>query len=215
MRLFAKIGRCVKLTNFYRDFVHDVRANKHNNNAITLNIIGSGASGESPSVCLSTSSNEKWLFNCGEDCQRLLIERNEKVSRIKHIFVTQTKWNCIGGISCISRMINNTQGWLPMFHGPKQLYKCIKRMLCLSILSELDFRPIDCNQKKFFEDDSLRIDFISITPNGINHGWDRYARDMNEILIFVGEVKAQPENVKPSHFMSKIADYLLLFHVVE
>lgn len=205
MRLFAQIARCTKLSNFYRDFVHDVKSKKRLNQVVSLNIIGSGASGESPSVCLSTRKNEKYLFNCGEDCQRLLTEQEMKISRIKHIFVTQTKWNCIGGISCISRITNSTQGWLPMLHGPKQLYKCIKRILCLSILSELDFKPIDCNLKNFFENDNLRIDFISISPNGMNHGQDRHLRGLSEVLVFVGEVKALPNDLNSSHFMSKIA----------
>lgn len=197
MRLFTKIARCVKLTNFYRELVHDVKLSQHQNKVISLKIIGSGSVGESPSVCLSTSNNEKYLFNCGEDCQRLLTDQDEQISRIKHIFITQTKWNCIGGILYICRNVNNTQGWLPKLHGPKQLYKCIKRILCLSTLSELDFKPIDCNWTNFFENDALRIDFLSIKPNESRSG-----SRSNEVLVFVGKSKIHSSKAM-AQFMSK------------
>lgn len=197
MRLFTKIARCVKSTHFYREFGQDVKLSQHKNKLISLNIIGSGSVGESPSICLSTSNNEKYLFNCGEDCQRLLFDQDEQISRIKHIFITQTKWNCIGGILYICRIINNTQGWLPKLHGPKHLYKCIKRILCLSTLSELDFKPIDCNWKNFFENDALRIDFISIKPNE-----NALGNRSNEVLVFVGKSKAQSSE-SMTQFMSK------------
>lgn len=202
MQIFAKLLRCGKLLNFYRSYSNRVQLNE----CISLSVIGSGAFGESPSVCLSTpNNNESYLFNCGEDCQRLLTARRIKISSIKHIFVTQTKWHCIGGISGVGRTINNAKGWLPMLHGPKQLYKCIKRILCLSILSELDFRPIDCNFNRFFENDHLRIEFVSINENKQNDQQSNM-RDVHEVLIFIGEVKAKPsldpKSKSRTHFMS-------------
>lgn len=172
---------------------------------IALNVIGSGAPGEEASICLTTSNKEKYLFNCGEGCQRLLIGQKEKLSQINHIFVTQNKWNCIGGISGISATINASKGGLPMFHGPKDLYKCLKRILCLSILSELDFKPNHCNSNNFFEDDVLRIDFTSITPNEAKKN-DQLLRDTNEVLAFTCEVKTQAEEHDdvPAHFMGMI-----------
>lgn len=186
MHIFVKLLRTSKFTNFYRGFSNQRQLNK----CISLNVIGSGALGESPSICLSIANNENYLFNCGEDCQRLLTQRQIKISTIKHIFVTQTKWHCIGGISMVGRTINNAKGWLPKFHGPKQLYKCIKRILCLSILSELDFRPIDCNSKGFFENDHLRIEFVSIKANEQNDQ-QKNMRDIHEVLLFIVELKAK------------------------
>lgn len=195
MRFFSKIVRCSKITNFYRYFVNDVKSNKNRTKPIALNIIGSGAPGEPASVSLSISNHDKYLFNCGEDCQRLFVDQGKNISRIKHIFITQTRWNCIGGISILSKVINQSQGWLPTFHGPKRIYKSIKRILCLSILSELDFKPIHCNVEKFFEDDSLRIDFISISVEIASKVIPNYrCRDENEVFAFIGEVKAQTEN---------------------
>lgn len=187
MRLFNRIHRCAKLTNFYRKLANDVKSNT--SKAVTLQVVGSGALGESPSVCLS-ANNEKYLFNCGEDCYRLLIDQKTKISSIKHILVTQIKWNCIGGISCLSKEIKTTTGDLPMFHGPKQLYKSIKRILCLSILSELDFKPIDCNPEKFYENDILRIDFISVKVQSA----DSQTKIPDEVLAFVGQLKPQQRN---------------------
>lgn len=209
MRLFSEISRCTKLTNFYRTFASDVKSIKSSTNAIALNVIGSGAPGESASVSLSVANQDKYLFNCGEDSQRIFINQDRRIYRIKHIFATQTKWNCIGGISCITKIISNLQDELPMFHGPERLYKCIKRTLCLSILSELDFKTINCNSANYFEDDNVRIDFISIKVNPLAKK-DRRPRDINEVLLFVGEVKTQSENSNtgegcklPSRFMSK------------
>lgn len=196
MQIFFKLIRCAQLSNFYRSYSQRVQLNK----CISLNVIGSGAIGESPSVCLSTSNNESVLFNCTEDCQRLLTEHRIKIATIKHIFVTQTKWDCIGGISGVGRTIRNANGWLPMLHGPKQLYKCIKRILCLSILSELDFQPMDCNFDRFFENDDLKIKIVSIKRNGQH----KNIRDEHEVLVFIGEVKAKPtvDSKARPHFMS-------------
>lgn len=211
MRLFNQIGRCAKILNFHRQYVNGTKSIGHPAKVVALNVIGSGAPGEEASVCLSTSNEEKYLFNCGESCQRLLFDQKEKISEISNIFITQNKWNCIGGIGCISAIINKTNGWLPMFHGPAELYKCIKRILCLSILGELDFKPIHCNSNLFFEDDILRIDFISITPNAEKKR-DQLLRDTNEVMAFICEVKTQAEehdaqhnNQVPAHFMGMFA----------
>lgn len=199
MQIFVKLIRNSKLLNFYRCYSKRVQLNKR----ISLNVIGSGAIGESPSVCLSTSNNENYLFNCGEDCYRLLNENRIKISTIKHIFVTQAKWHCIGGISCVGRTINTAKGWLPMLHGPKQLYKCIKRILCLSILSELDFRPMDCNFARFFENEHMKIEFLSIKRSKQN-GLQNNMRDEHEVLVFVGDIKAKTtvDSESGTRFMS-------------
>lgn len=210
MRLFSQINRCAELTNFYRKLVSDSRLSS--SKAITLRVIGCGALGESPSVCLSTK-DETYLFNCGEDCYRLIKEQQIKSAHIQHIFVTQVKWNCIGGISCFSKEINK-KGFLPLFHGPKQLYKSIKRILCLSILSELNFRPIDCNLKKFYENNILRIDFIPIGGAQSTTKTSSQHSPIHEVLAFVGHLKSQlhansgesntRRNETSGRFMSKI-----------
>lgn len=206
MKILAKLVRSAKLTNFYRDYSKRVQFNK----CVSLNVIGSGAFGESPSICLSVAKDVNYLFNCGEDCHRLLNQFKIKISTIKHIFITQTKWNCIGGISGVGRTVNSTSGWLPMLHGPKQLYKCIKRILCLSILSELDFRPIDCNFNRFYENDHLRIEFISIK---LNKRCD--IRDEHEVFIYVAKLKDEKSTGSKSkyraHFMSMDNEYETLY----
>lgn len=209
MLLIRKVVRCSKITNFYRDFVTDVKSTKRPKKHISLNIIGCGAQGESASVSLSISNHTRYLFNCGEDCQRFLNSQGRNITNIRHIFITQTKWNCIGGLSMLSKIVNQSQKLLPVFHGPKRLYKCIKRILCLSILSELDFKPAHCNEKNFFEDDLLKVDFIPIKVNSQSKGIFR-PRDDDEVLAFVGEVKASSENHsgissdKPLRFMSML-----------
>lgn len=209
MRLFDNIARCSK---FYRGFVNDVKSNcKDPASSIALNIIGSGAPGESASVSLSVSNADKYLFNCGEDCVRQFSDQQRKLSRLKHIFVTQNNWNCIGGISNVSNIIKKTQGWLPLFHGPKQLYKCLKRVLCLSVMSELDFKPIHCNLKHFYEDDTLRVDFISTKTNTTNGNDCHLGRDLYDVFTFVGEIKSNSKmnSQAPTRFMSTIVLHMM------
>lgn len=207
MQIIRKLLCNAKLTNFYRKYSKRVQLNR----CISLDVIGSGGLGESPSICLSISNNEKYLFNCGEDCERLLAEYGIKISAIKHIFVTQTKWNCIGGVSGVGRTINKASGWLPMLHGPEQLYKCIKRILCLSILKELDFRAIDCNSKRFFENDHVKIECVAIKPKNQKNAHDN-TRDEHEVFVYTAALKVEPAdadatNSMPtfrSHFMGTI-----------
>lgn len=197
---YEKIIRFIKLKNFHRDFVHNVKTSRK----ISLKVIGSGALGETPSICLVAPNNHKYLFNCGEDSQRLLSDQNVNISQIKYIFITQTKWNCIGGIASICYLIHNVKNLLPTLNGPEQLYKCIKRVLCLSKLSELDFKPIDCNQNSFFEDDTLRIDFVSIAPKQ-KKSRNLKANISNEVLAFVGKIKTPiADHSLAQQFMSKV-----------
>lgn len=204
MQIYAKLIRIAKLPNFYREYSKQVQLNR----CISLNVIGSGGLGESSSICLSISNNENYLFNCGEDCQRLLTECEIKISTIKHIFITQTKWNCIGGISGVGRTINNLNGWLPMLHGPKQLYKCIKRILCLSILSELDFRPMDCNFERFFENDHLKIEFVAIKPNEQIVPQDNM-RDEHEVFVYIAGLKVKPADCHSMDSMPKFRSHFM------
>ncbi|XP_031621722.1 ribonuclease Z, mitochondrial-like [Contarinia nasturtii] len=200
MQHLSKIIRHSKTINFYRKFTNDSKTSrKHSAKPVALNIIGAGSPSEEASLSISVENADRYLFNCGEDSHRLFSDQSRKLSDLKHVFFTQNKWNCIGGISCLISELIKRHRWLPMFHGPKQLYKCIKRILCLSCLSELDFRPIDCNPKNFFEDDTLRIDFLSIKANPTST-MDPHPRDVNEALTFVGEIKS-PESEVPAYFM--------------
>lgn len=226
---YTKVSFCSKnmwlsvrsnIVNFNRNFKSNLRtairfqincstqpnkAKQSDNRAaskVALHVIGCGAPGEPASVCLSTPG-QNYLFNCGEGCHRLLDYYNQNVSLIKNIFVTQLKWNSIGGISSVTKTILNTTKRLPIFHGPENLYKCIKRVLCLSIMSELDFFPADCNQNLYFEDDTFRIDFIPLKSNICRTG----------VYAYLGKIKprqgkfsielCQSKNV-PQQFYNKL-----------
>lgn len=185
---------------------HSVATNiaKSNNKSaetVSLNIIGSGAPVELSSVLLSTSNNDNYLFNCGEECFRFLVNQNCKISNINNIFVTQAKWNCIGGISILSKCIHDITNNLPRYHGPSKLYKCIKRILCLSILSELDFKPVDCNTNNYYEDDTIRIDFITIK---LLDSISDQLRDENDVLIYNCKLKEESNdtNQNETRFLS-------------
>lgn len=200
MYYFSKIIRHSKIIKLYREFSNNDKIGTRNlSKAIALNMIGAGSTSEAASVCVSVGKADKYLFNCGEDFHRLFCDQNRNLSSLKHVFFTRNMWNCMGGVSCISSDVNNRQGWLPMFHGPNQLYRTIKRVLCLSILSELDFLPIDCNQRNFFKDDTLRVDFLS-TKGSPTNVQNPMQRDVNEAITFVGEIIDDCQS--PAYFMS-------------
>lgn len=173
--------------------------------SVCLHVIGSGVASEPASVCLTTP-NENYLFNCGEGSHRLLQNQKQQIHSINNIFVTQLKWNCIGGISSVSKSILYTNRHLPQYHGPENLYKVMKRILCLSIMSELEFWPSDCNQNAHFEDDTFRIEFISLKSSVKN----------SNALAYLGKIKANDGKLSSEHlqapvyFMSKFCDVTCL-----
>lgn len=142
----------------------------------TLNIIGTGALGDPPSVSISTSKTT-YLFNAGEGCSRRCLQQPSTIHNVSHIFVTQNKWNCIGGILGI--FIHNYLIGSLQFHGPKCLPKILRRKFCSSKLSHSDFQKIEFNANNHYENDELRIDFISVEmPN-----------DNTEIFAYICKLK--------------------------
>lgn len=203
------IKNLIKTANvrFESVVTNTARSNKKPAATVSLSIIGSGSPVELSSVLVSTSNDENYLFNCGEECFRFLNNQNCKISNIKNIFVTQAKWNCIGGVSILSKWIYDITKNLPRYHGPKKLYKCIKRILCLSILSELDFKPIDCNTNKYYEDDTIRIDFI---PIRLNNPISTSLRDENDVLIYNCILKEEPDtNRNEIRFLGKRSNEIM------
>lgn len=196
---------------------------KNSPHTVTLNVIGTGAPGEPASICLSTP-NIHYLFNAGEGCFRAFQQKQRNAMGIKHIFITQNKWNRIGGLLSIMKSIHRYSSKLPRFYGPYHLYKCVRRMFCLSVLSSFDFNTIESHDLAYFEDDALRIEFVAIQSNGETKEFvDRIndakslPRDDDEVFVYLCELKARRGGNKleepardlcvgyqrPIHFMSK------------
>lgn len=78
----------------------------------------------------------RFVFNCGEGTDRIA-RTNSLVrwSSVKHIFLTQTSWKHIGGLTCIMREINYN---LISIIGPNKLKDFICRMKAIIGLNGLN-----------------------------------------------------------------------------
>lgn len=63
----------------------------------------------------------RYLFNCGEGTQRLANEHKTKIARLEHIFMTQTKWEHIGGLPGLSLTVQDAGVPELTLHGPPGL----------------------------------------------------------------------------------------------
>lgn len=131
---------------------------------IYLRAIGTGAVDQPSTALLSTRSN-CYLFNCTENTSRYLYANEVSPSRINHIFITQSKWNCIGGLTTIIFNVLAKCGQYPQFHGPETLFKITQRLTFLSSVGGMfkrNFKPDNFNSSDFFENDEIRVDFVKL-----------------------------------------------------
>lgn len=161
--------------------------------AVSLNVIGAGPPIELASVLVSTSNNRGYLFNCGEECARFLAQDEHNIANISDIFFTQVKWNCIGGISTLNSLYYKVKNRLFKYHGPKKLFRCIRQILCQSIMKEIEFTPEYCNTNKYFENDTIRIEFVSIEPT---MPVTAHMREINEVIVYLCTLK---QSFRPGH----------------
>lgn len=131
-----------------------------------LQVIGSGAIDQNPSLLLSTT-NDRYLFNFGDGASRLFNRVGGQSGRIKNVFLTQSNWQCIGGVPALFLATFLSYGSVPRFHGPPKMNKIIQRILHLSTLGiQINFSTQDVDSKNnFFEDEAIRVDFIELTTN--------------------------------------------------
>lgn len=179
--------------------------------SITLNVIGSGGPGEPGSICLSTPK-VNYLFNAGEGSYRLAVQQKIDIKKIQHIFITQNKWSHIGGILSFIFAIYYRTKQLPRFYGPTHLFKCIRRIFCISIFSYYDFGSFEMSDQNYYEDDIIRIDFIEIDSNEIkvhNCNGKTLPRDDSKIFVYICKLKSKMGDDtnyyqrKPVHFIGE------------
>lgn len=171
---------------------------------VSLSVIGAGPPVELVSLLVSTSHQEGYLFNCGEECARFLAQDQHRIADISYIFFTQVKWSCIGGISSLNSIFYKIKKRLFQYYGPMKLFGCMRRILCLSIMKEVPLEQESFNAK-FFENDSIRIDFVSITPE-MPAAASAQARDINEVIVYLCTLKLlQPDGGRaPTYFLGSV-----------
>lgn len=204
---FASAVEQLRILRNDRRCVSDAGKFRRRKDAVSLNVIGAGPPVELSSVLVSTPDNQGYLFNCGEDCVRFLVADKHKLGNITDVFFTQVKWSCIGGISSLNARIHKIKNRLLQHHGPQKLFKCIRRILCLSIMKEIDFNIDQCTPRPHFENDSLRVDFISLIPKLPE---STSPRNINEVIVYLCTLK---QSLKPNqnrtHFLGESNSRLL------
>lgn len=182
---------------------------KIKNNPVTvrdvyLQTIGSGAI-DQPSTLLLYTPNCYYLFNCAENTGRYTYSVGLPVGRVEHVFVTQPKWNCIGGLTTIVFGALARTGQFPKFHGPGNLFRITQRMTFLSVVGGLFknvFTEANFNLSDYFEDENVRIDFIKLR-SGADEVYSYFCKVKGKPGSFSLE-KSVAKNVPPGEMLKKI-----------
>lgn len=131
---------------------------------IELQVIGSGAA-DQPAIVALNAVEKCYLFNCGEGIGRHCQEARINLKRISNIFFTQSKWNCIGGVTSVNFVTIALTGYPPKIHGPENLQKIIQRTVFLSSvggLFEHRFKGDSFFTTERFEDNKIIVDPIPL-----------------------------------------------------
>lgn len=128
---------------------------------ITLQVLGSGAKG-APRSLYVFSDQSRYLFNCGEGTQRLAHEHKMKLSKLEHIFVTQSTWNNIGGLPGTALTIQDVGVPQITLHGPDGLDEIFLATRRFVILRDLKIELANCDRNTVFEDNVMQVRYVPI-----------------------------------------------------
>nr|XP_054763152.1 zinc phosphodiesterase ELAC protein 2-like [Lytechinus pictus] len=113
---------------------------------VSLQIIGNGSIDCPPSV-LVISDTSRYLFNCGEGTQRLLMECGTRnLSKLEHIFLTRMTWENVGGAIGMTITLKNIGIPRVTMYGPPNMEEFKK---ALQIFAKHE--AIDINLKPYSE----------------------------------------------------------------
>lgn len=133
-----------------------------------LQVLGSGAADQPASVVLITN-DRRYLFNCGESIERFCNNSGISLKKINHVFLTQSKWNCIGGITNLLFATIAESGYPPTFHGAGNLHRIVQRMSFLStvgVIFKKRFTPDAFKMDECFEDAKIVIETVTLRHSG-------------------------------------------------
>ncbi|XP_076637968.1 ribonuclease Z [Colletes latitarsis] len=133
-----------------------------NNTSLTLQVLGSGATGAPCSIFVSTD-HVNYIFNCGEGTQRLAHEYHCKLSKLDHVFVTRPTWKNLGGIPGLLLTIQEIG--VPMINihcsdGMDDLLDSLKQFVYLSKI-DITHAPIDA--LKPYKDNIMTVWYVPIS----------------------------------------------------
>lgn len=106
------------------------------------------------------------------------------MTRLAHIFITRTAWNCIGGLPGLSLTVQDAGVPTISLHGPPKLDELFKAMKNFVILKQLNVDAPNCDAGGFHEDSVLRIDYVPLSR-------DNFESDKS-VMAFICRCKARP-----------------------
>lgn len=142
------------------------RPHESNSPGIELQVIGTGAA-DQPAIVALNAVEKCYLFNCGEGIGRHCQDRKIHLRRISNIFFTQSKWNCIGGVTSVNFIKIANTGYPPKMHGPNNLQKIVQRTVFLSSVGGLFEHRFKGDS--FFTTERFEDDKIIVEPIQLNH----------------------------------------------
>ncbi|XP_066140566.1 ribonuclease Z, mitochondrial [Euwallacea fornicatus] len=128
---------------------------------VILQVLGSGAKGAPRAVYLF-SDQSRYLFNCGEGTQRLAHEHKTKLSKLEHIFITQSVWKNMGGLPGTALTIQDVGVPEITLHGPNGLSDIFSATRRFVVIKDLRIRMADCSETAIFEDNVMRVKYVSL-----------------------------------------------------
>ncbi|KAK6099742.1 hypothetical protein MT418_001130 [Batrachochytrium dendrobatidis] len=130
----------------------------------SLQISGTHSGDCSPSVIVRFDSG-RYLFNCGEGTQRLCNEHKIRLSKLRGIFMTRTKWDCIGGLP--GMILTVADAGLDSFrlYGPRNLSYFLAGTRKFMFRPNINISVVDIESSKFdYSDENIHIKAIALTP---------------------------------------------------
>eukprot|EP00049_Salpingoeca_infusionum_P018302 m.356594 g.356594 ORF g.356594 m.356594 type:complete len:919 (+) comp17587_c0_seq1:304-3060(+) len=73
-----------------------------------------------PAAFLFTGQR-RYLFNCGEGTQRFCSEHKIRLANVTDVFLTQSTWECMGGLPGMLITLTDSTEAQPQLHGPPEL----------------------------------------------------------------------------------------------
>lgn len=132
---------------------------------VSLQIIGNGSIDCPPSI-LVISDTSRYLFNCGEGTQRLLMECGTRnLSKLEHIFLTRMSWDNVGGAIGMTITLKNIGIPQVTMYGPPNL---VEFKQALQIFAKHE--AIDVNLKPYtegpFTNETMVVTTVPLFPTG-------------------------------------------------
>ncbi|TRY64011.1 hypothetical protein TCAL_00784 [Tigriopus californicus] len=129
---------------------------------VHFQVIGSNTPGGASSLYLSTD-HRRYLFNCGEGTQRMIMELcpHKTLSQLTDVFFTTNSWRNMGGFPGMCLTIRKNGNPDVRLHGPPgatKLFDATRKFICL-----YDFDVLSHTQENgIFTDETLSVEHVPL-----------------------------------------------------